>query len=70
MSLLPHQQRVFDEHTELTGRLAKLNDFLNSEKSNAVDVKELGRLRRQAIIMSLYAECLQERMENFSTTQS
>ena len=65
-----YQQRMHDEHAELIGRLRKLNDFLTSEKSNTVEMKELGRMRRQAMAMSIYAEVLSERMENFKTQKA
>lgn len=60
--LPPHLQRVFTEHAELCIRLGKLEDFLNSEKSNVLSLDELGRMRRQATYMHLYADVLGERM--------
>lgn len=64
--MLPHQQRVHDEHAELCIRLGKLEDFLNSEKSNVLSIDELGRMRRQAAYMKLYAEVLSEYMAHFT----
>lgn len=64
-TLLPHQQRVVQEHTELTVRTEKLDLFTRTDTYHALPDAERKRLDRQLKIMDLYLDVLQERIENF-----
>lgn len=65
LSLLPHQQRVVDEHRELTTRLNKLIDFTETDDFSALPEAERARLRCQAVLMTGYAEVLDQRIRAF-----
>lgn len=63
--LQPHQQRVVDEHKELTEKLNKLLTFFQSPIFNGLPEAERSRLRNQARFMEGYAAVLLERIEAF-----
>ena len=46
MNLQPYQQQVIDEHKRLSGKLAKLTEFINSERFTEIvpDERERERL--------------------------
>ena len=65
--LAPHQHRVVVEKGDLDDRLDKLNAFFGTSIFAELNVKEQGRLRRQAVAMRIYSEVLQERIDGFGT---
>ena len=67
MKYAPHQQRVIDELTELNARLAKLEDFIQSNPIFAgLPEAEQGRMKRQQAAMAEYSQVLRERIAAFS----
>ena len=63
MEFEPHQQRVVDEHRELTLRLNKLRGFFSTPIFAALDNAEQARMRAQAVFMRGYQDMLEERIE-------
>ncbi len=61
----PYQQRVVDEHRDLTERLAKLVAFVESDRFDQVRLDEGNRMLRQRKAMESYAEVLRERIDAF-----
>jgi hypothetical protein len=61
----PHQQRVIEEQKELTEKLVKLSAFLGTAVFSKLPEAEKLRMRRQFMIMQLYEQVLQERLEAF-----
>jgi hypothetical protein len=64
-NVLPHQQRVIDEKSELDSKLGKLKTFFSSPVFASVDVDEQSRLKEQAIHMQNYSLVLSERINAF-----
>lgn len=62
MQLQPHQQRVVEEAEQLDDRIAKLQSFLDSEKSANVDGHERTLLGSQLQAMRTYSSFLHARM--------
>lgn len=63
--LLPHQQRVVDEKSELDEKLGKLTAFFPSAIFAGLDGAERERLQRQAVHMAAYSDVLGERIAAF-----
>lgn len=63
--LLPHQQRVVDEHAELSVKAGKLCEFFNSETYRDMRLAEKRLLSRQLSAMTDYREILAERISLF-----
>ena len=63
----PHQQRVVDEHRDLTEKLNKLRAFFSTPIFSALSEAEKSRLRQQARFMDGYAAVLDERIVAFLT---
>ena len=63
--LLPHQQRVVDEKTQLSEKLDKLETFTGTGVFAGLDPAEQSRLQRQFLIMQLYEQVLAERISAF-----
>lgn len=63
--MLPHQQRVVDEKTELDDKLTKLEAFFKTAIFAGIDSREQDRLMRQSTHMNSYSNVLQERIDNF-----
>ena len=63
--ILPYQQRVIDEKTELDELRERIAAFLGSHVFLALPAGERERLRRQLSIMDLYSDVLGERIESF-----
>jgi hypothetical protein len=62
----PHQEQVVAELKELSERREKLSAFIASNQIfSALPVVEKMRLRRQLIVMTEYANILQERIDHF-----
>lgn len=65
MSLLPHQERVVDEKTELDIRREKLRAFMEGDIYRGLDDSERMLLVRQLFIMGRYSEILGQRIVGF-----
>lgn len=65
MDLQPHQQRVVDEHAELSKRLSALLAFFQSPVFPTLSEAEQSRMRNQARFMDGYAAVLEERIVAF-----
>ena len=63
--MLPHQQRVVDEKSELDEKLAKLSGFFSNPIFAGLAPEEQCRLKSQAYHMSEYSRILGQRIENF-----
>lgn len=64
--MLPHQQRVVDEKTELDIKAKKLSDFIGlSPIFETIDKEEQERLKVQNDIMWQYSEILGQRIKAF-----
>lgn len=63
MSLLPHQERVLDEHVKVKQMTEDLNTFISSEKFKYVDEKEKPLLLQQYSVMSQYQNILELRIK-------
>lgn len=60
-----YQWRVKKEKEELDIKLKRLNEFLISPLIEDIDKAERLRLVKQAGIMNMYSDVLQERISNF-----
>jgi hypothetical protein len=66
MELLPHQQRVVDEKTELDKKASALSQFIGySFIFTQLDGAEQERLREQNDVMWQYSEILGARIKAF-----
>ena len=65
MSILPHQQRVIEEKSQLDARLEKLIQFLSSDTCHSLSFDERVRLKRQAEVMEMYSGILGARIAAF-----
>lgn len=64
--MLPHQQRVVDEKTELDDKLSKLKGFTHhSPLFGTLVLEEQERLLRQYSYMTMYSKVLGERIVAF-----
>lgn len=63
--MLPHQQRVVDEKSQLDEKLEKLNGFFSTDTFKGLNADEQFRLKMQSLFMSGYSSTLKERIENF-----
>ena len=63
----PYQQRVIAERDELSGKLAKLTEFINSDRFTEIvpDERERDRLILQKSIMTAYLDVLNYRIDAF-----
>lgn len=64
--MMPHQERVVIEQTDLQIKLDKLRTFLESEFAKKIDTAEQDRLTMQEIHMNAYNDVLKERITNFN----
>ena len=64
--MLPHQQRVVDEKTELDTKREKLDEFKNMDAFARLPWQEQERLNTQAHIMTMYSAVLGERIAAFA----
>lgn len=67
MQLQSYQQRAIDEHKRLSGKLAKLTEFINSDRFTEIvpDECERDRLILQKSIMTAYLDVLNHRIDAF-----
>ena len=63
MNFAPHEQRVIDEHRELTDRHNKLKAFFQTPIFASLSEAEATRLRCQSFFMAGYADVLAARVE-------
>lgn len=63
--LLPHQQRVIDERSELKVRLDKLTSFLQKGQPDNIDDENWSLLEEQCDAMNWYYAVLDSRIELF-----
>jgi hypothetical protein len=63
MDFAPHEQRVIDEHRELTERHKKLKAFFQTPIFAGLKEAEATRLRCQSFFMAGYADVLAERID-------
>jgi len=70
MEFAPHQQRVVDEHRELTLKLNKLHGVFSTPTFAALDNAEQARMRAQSVFMRGYQDMLEERVEAIIATDS
>lgn len=61
-SLQPHQQRVVQEHRDLTEKINKLGAFIEGPLFLSVPPAERARLACQKAAMCCYAEVLEQRI--------
>ena len=67
MGLLPHEQRVVDEKTELDSKLEKLKAFLKTDIALGLPFDDRCLLVKQATVMTAYSGILGKRIERFTT---
>jgi hypothetical protein len=65
MNFAPHEQRVIDEHRDLTEKLNKLRGFFDTPIFRGLAEAEQMRLRAQAGFMEGYQDMLEERIDAF-----
>lgn len=63
MDFAPHEQRVIDEHRDLTEKLNKLRRFFDTPTFRGLAEAEQMRLRAQAGFMDGYQDMLRERID-------
>lgn len=63
--MLPHQERVVAEKTELDDKIKKLGLFVEGETYKTLDGNERYRLTHQLATMREYSRILGERIEAF-----
>mgnify|MGYP003481264453 CR=1 FL=1 len=68
MIFAPHEQRVIDEHRDLTEKLNKLRTFFDTPIFRGLGEAEQMRLRAQAGFMNGYQDMLRERISAFMAT--
>lgn len=66
MELLPHQERVVVERSELESKLIKLLRFLDTEFFFNLDKEDQKLLREQCDAMQTYSDILAKRIERFN----
>lgn len=59
------QKRVLEEHAELSDKVIKLSDFINSDAFDAVDAENQDLLRQQRAAMVSYMTILSKRVSMF-----
>ena len=61
----PHEKRVVDECFELSNKVDKLKTFLESDKSNTINIYDKILLKQQLQHMSNYLDVLEIRIFRF-----
>ena len=62
----PHEKRVVDECFELSNKVDKLKTFLESDKSESINIYDKILLKQQLQHMSNYLDVLEKRIVRFS----
>ena len=70
MNFAPHEQRVIDEHRDLTEKINKLRAFFDTPIFSGLSEAEQMRLRAQAGFMDGYQGMLRERISAFMATNT
>lgn len=70
MIFAPHEQRVIDEHRDLTEKINKLRAFFDTPIFCGLSEAEQMRLRAQAGFMDGYQGMLRERISAFMATNT
>jgi hypothetical protein len=65
MALLPYQQRVVDEKSDLDEKRGALDMFFGSPVFAGIDHEEQLRMRHQAVHMHIYSTILGDRIAAF-----
>lgn len=63
--MMPHQQRVVDEKTDLDVKIEKLEAFIEGEIFSSLSDEEKDRLNLQLVTMDKYSDILGERIAAF-----
>ena len=66
MEYQPYQQRVIEEHRELTERINRLSEFFQTKTFHDLDEAERVRMKAQREFMDGYAFMLQLRISAFN----
>jgi len=61
-----YQRRVIDEHFELEKKIHKLTEFIAGPVFCGLSSAEQRLLRRQQVLMELYAETITARIDGFN----
>ncbi len=61
-ALQPHQQRMLEEHSELSQRLSNLRHFFDNPYFKDLSEAEQVRIQAQELFMSGYEEILSQRI--------
>ena len=61
----PHEKRVVDECFELSNKVDKLKTFLESDKSESINIYDKILLKQQLQHMSNYLDVLERRIVRF-----
>ena len=61
----PHEKRVVDECFELSNKVDKLKTFLESDKSESINIYDKILLKQQLQHMSNYLDVLEKRIVRF-----
>ena len=64
--LLPHQQRLLEEHQQLKDRLHKLQTFLLSPAIEQLDHQERSLLEEQQTVMTKLLDILNQRIDKLT----
>jgi hypothetical protein len=65
IGLLPHQQRVVDERSELIDKITKLHAFFKTSTFEDLEQEDQNLLNEQSQIMMNYADVLFQRINRF-----
>lgn len=65
IQLLPHQQRVVEERTELIEKITKLHAFFRTEIFDNLQEEDQGLLEDQVQLMMNYSDILLKRIDRF-----
>lgn len=63
--MLPHQQRVIDEKSELDLKINKLSTFISGKIFKTLSTDEQVMLKLQFVYMVAYSNILQDRIKFF-----
>ena len=66
--LLAYQQRVVDERDALLVKLRALKEFMLTPTFAAMPANEVYRMSKQAVVMEMYADILNERIAAFPSS--
>lgn len=70
MALKPHEQRVVEEHDQLSHRIVKLYAFMGSEAFKELPAESRLLLTAQLNVMMAYRDILVARIYTFETPET